>query len=141
MATSTQANLDQLLAHIAVVVRSTTLAGYLVGITRDVAGRKKSYVQEGFPFFFVLQAGLRADEAADIEQSLFSALTSNRRATEYKKYQSPKRDKGYRRSVGKSPGTEANFVFYLAAWRKDAGAHPQNRASTYSRPSSVHCVV
>ncbi len=108
-----------LVGHVVALIRSPSIAGYLVGITKDVPGRKASYIREGFPLFFIIKTELLAAEAVELEKYLFETLTENKRLIQYKKYQSSKRDRGHRRGMGKSPGTERNFVLYVAAWPKN----------------------
>ena len=112
-------NVETHIKHIEALIRSSSIAGYLVGITKSIDSRRAAYTREGFPLFYILDCGLKLTDAIQAEREIFQSATTDHRSILYKKYQDPKRLGPYRSSVGGTKDQSGLYCVYIAAWLKE----------------------
>lgn len=112
---------ENILLAIDTLVRSPVVDYYLIGITRNVKVRRASYNSKaiGCKLFYILETDLDADSAIEMEERLFTEVTSNKQRLLYKKYNNLKRDSSHRVSFGGRKGEDSNYSVYIAVWVKE----------------------
>ena len=98
------------------LLQSPLIESYLIGITKKPTDRHKSYLREGFPFFYILATELSQQEAIEIERDLFTFLTSDKDSFEFIKYHQEKREKSYKPSTGGVKESTDIYCVYVAAF-------------------------
>lgn len=104
------------------LISSPLIEKYLVGITSDVVGRRKSYASKNIDCknFYILEVSLTSDEALNLEHELFLELVKDKEHIRYKKYHLEKRDVPYRKSTGGVRKEGKVYSVYIAAWLVDS---------------------
>lgn len=110
----------RLLATINTLVASPHVDQYLVGVTRDSRWKAGSYFRIEFEHYVSVAFCLRPRDALELERTLFTQLTSDKRSVSYRKYHHEKRDKRYYPSLGGKVLASApdRYDVYVTWWNR-----------------------
>lgn len=95
-------NIDDIKNTIETVVRSPLLESYNIGITIDSKRRRAQYKNftPTWPHYLILESGLLAHKALEMEREIQESVKSNKRSVLFKKYRGDTRHKPHTPSLG-----------------------------------------
>lgn len=117
----TESMVERVVDTILAIAKSPDVVYYNVGITDNPKRRRVPYASlpPYYRHFVVLETGLTAEQALNLERRAFDSLKSDARRSSWKKYAPVRRDAPYHPSLGgKHRENESLYSFYMS-WRSE----------------------
>jgi len=101
------------------IIASPLIRQYRFGLTKRSVQRRRTYFHYGYNHYVIIDTGLSANKAIDLEQKVFNLLTkhSGKRSNLYRKYHEGTRDKNTSKSIGGADTESGELYDLYITWR------------------------